>query len=390
VVALLATVFKISPLEYVPGLDNGSNPAYAARAPKGDLDRDGDIDLDDLQLFSLKWVGKNWDEVDWCQWVQDNPSMKKHLGGLNDFIMEYFRCGQPPEPNEPPPPPPTEDPLKVRNVNRYPTRLAYGPNGGLYVSDAKVGSVFIYDPNLSLTGELKGLSRPLGVAVDSRGNIYVGNNGSDNVEIYDSNGLKAATIGDGIIRMPNDLAFDRDDRLYVADSIGNAIRVYESNGAPAGNIGTGGDGVGEFRSPIALTIAYRSDANGQEVGELYIADRGHYLVQVFDLQGNFLRSFGGKVEQGGMMGTTWYWKGKFVRIQSLAVDGQGRLHAADCYMNNVQILDALTGAYVDSYGTWGTGPGQLNLPLDIAIDNFGQVAATNAENGRVEIIYTVP
>ncbi len=32
-------------------------------------------------------------------------------------------------------------------------------------------------------------------------------------------------------------------------------------------------------------------------------------IQFYDLQGNLLRSFGGFVEKGGMMGTTWYWKG---------------------------------------------------------------------------------
>jgi DNA-binding beta-propeller fold protein YncE len=320
--------------------------------------------------------------------------MKKHLGGLYDFIMDYFKCGEPPEPNEPnEPPPPADDLLKIKNINRYPTRLAWGPYGYLYVTDAKVGSVFIYDPNLVVVGELKGLNKPLGVAVDAHANIYVGNNGRDNVEVYDFNGVKITTLGDGILRMPNDLAFDRQGNLYVVDSQSNTIRVYDPNGTALGHIGTGGDDPGQLRSPIALTIAYRTDANGQEVGELYVADRGHALVQVFDLQGTFLRSFGGRVEKGGMMGTTWYWKGKFVRVQSLAVDGQGRLHAADCYLNRIQILNpgpVDTGKYIDSYGTWGTEPGQLNLPLDIAISDYGDVAVTNAENGRVEMIYTVP
>ena len=114
---------------------------------------------------------------------------------------------------------------------------------------------------------------------------------------------------------------------------------------------------------------------------------GHSLVKVFDLEGNFLRSFGGIVSQG--MGS-WKWQGKFVKLQSLAVDSYGRLHAADCFMNSVQILDSQTGAYIDSYGMFGQEPGQLNLPLDIAIDGYGNVIVTNNGNKRVEIIYTVP
>jgi hypothetical protein len=117
-------------------------------------------------------------------------------------------------------------------------------------------------------------------------------------------------------------------------------------------------------------------------------------VKVFDLQGNLLRSFGGFVEKGGMMGTTWYWEGKFVSLQSLAVvmDGQGNplLHALDVYMNKVQILDANNGTYLNHYGEFGTGAGQLKLPLDIIINYSGDVIVANADNKRVEIIYSIP
>ncbi|MHC4155015.1 MAG: NHL repeat-containing protein [Planctomycetota bacterium] len=389
VLVVVAVAFGLSPLEYVPGLDSSTNQAYAAKAIKGDMDRDGDIDLDDLQLFSRKWLGEDWDEVDWCQWVQENPDMDKHLGGLHDFIMEYFQCGQPPEPNEPPPdpndpnePPPVDDPLALKNSNVHPTRLAWGPFGHLYVSDPTAGSVFIYDPNLSLVGELKGLDKPLGIAVDQQGNMYVGNNGSDNVEVYDFNGVKIATIGQGRIRMANDLALDRSGNLYVADSLSNVVWVYDANGVALNNIGNGA-----LEFPVAVTIAYRDDGTGREVGELYVAEQANFLVNVYDLQGNLLRFYGGQVRQG-MMG--WKWQGLFANIQSLAVDRYGRLHVADCYMNKVQILNADTGSYIGYYGEAGGAPGQLNLPLDIAINSLDQVAVTNFGNKRVEIIYTVP
>jgi DNA-binding beta-propeller fold protein YncE len=250
------------------------------------------------------------------------------------------------------------------------------------VSDPTAGSVFIYDPNLSLVGELKGLDKPLGIAVDQQGNMYVGNNGSDNVEVYDFNGVKIATIGQGRIRMANDLALDRSGNLYVADSLSNVVWVYDANGVALNNIGNGA-----LEFPVAVTIAYRDDGTGREVGELYVAEQANFLVNVYDLQGNLLRFYGGQVRQG-MMG--WKWQGLFANIQSLAVDRYGRLHVADCYMNKVQILNADTGSYIGYYGEAGGAPGQLNLPLDIAINSLDQVAVTNFGNKRVEIIYTVP
>lgn len=101
---------------------------------------------------------------------------------LEAFIREYFQCDiEPPD-------------LSVNNSLVYPMRLALGPGGNLYVSDPKIGSVFIYDSGLSIVAELKGLDKTLGLAVDDQGNIYVGNNGRRNVEIYDASGLLTATI----------------------------------------------------------------------------------------------------------------------------------------------------------------------------------------------------
>jgi DNA-binding beta-propeller fold protein YncE len=72
------------------------------------------------------------------------------------------------------------------------------------------------------------------------------------------------------------------------------------------------------------------------------------------------------------------------------MDTQGRLHAADCYANKVQILNRNTGSYIGSYGAYGTDPNELNLPLGMAINDGNEVIVANTENKRVEIIYTIP
>lgn len=270
--------------------------------------------------------------------------------------------------------------LAVKHKNLLPTRLAQEPGGKLYVSDAQIGSVFIYDTNLSVIGELKNLDIPLGVAVDSEGNIYVGNRGRQNVEVYSPNGIKLFVIGNGAIPMPNDLALDLEGNLYVVDSLSDTVKVYDATGHRLQDIGGPGDGDGGLKFPVAVTISYR-----QPEGELYIADQGHGKVKVFDLQGNFLRAYGGPTD---MFLSDIENEDKFSKIQSLAIDGEGRLHAVDSFANHIQLFNADmdTGAYLGSYGAFGTGVGQLNLPLDIFINDSGQVLVTNAGNRRVEIM----
>ncbi len=387
-VVVISAVTKVVPIGPFIGLDRLGQTACAAPS---DLNSDGVIDLADLQLFSQKWLNKDRQETDWCTWIAEEGTGYKHFGGeLEDFVIAYFNCGggsgEPNEPNQPP-----QDPLAIVNKNNYPMRLALGPYGNVYVSDPKIGSVFIYDlndANFTVIGELKGLDKPLGIAVDQLGNIYVGNSGRrGSVEIYDANGVQIKVIGRGLIKMPNDLALDLDGRLYVVDSKNDTIWVFDPNGGILRSIGTPGDGQGQFKFPITLTIAYYTDdQTGQDVGELYVGDQGHSLIHVFSLDGNFLRSFGAMVKKSMMGG--WKWQGRFASIQSLAIDDLGYLHALDCYLDKVQLFDPETGSYqYIYYGQSGTEPGQLNLPMDIVVNESGQVILAEARNKRVEIIY---
>ena len=265
----------------------------------------------------------------------------------------------------------------MRHANRYPTRIAQGPKGRFYVTDASLGALFVYDPNLRLVGELTGLASPLGVAVDETGHIYVGNDGRSNVEIYRPDGRKRMVIADGQIAKPNDIVLDRQGRIFVAASAAGAVEVYGPDGLLHQRIDRAGDDGPRLSFPCALAIAYR---DGE--GELFVADQGASMIRVFDLEGRHLRSFGGKPVAASDS------EGRFVRLQSLAIDGQGRLHALDLFASRVQILDRDSGGYIAAYGHFGDQPGELNLPLDVAIAGDRTIVA-NADSHRVEVVHVV-
>jgi outer membrane protein assembly factor BamB len=330
-------------------------PAWAAH--RSDQNRDGVVDLQDVIVFADHQLRRDWQTVDWCQWLEsdDRHLRRRRLRKLFAFIREYFACDAP----------------AIVNANDYPTRVAWASDGRLYVSDALAGSVFVYErqPSLTPVAEVPHLAKPLGVAVDASGRLYVGVDGLDRVEVYDSGGTLIATIGDGTIQMPNDLAFDAAGNLYVADSKSNQVRVYDPTGVLLRSIGQG-----ELRFPVALAVSG---------AELYVADQGNHQIKVFDLPGNLLRVFGGLPTQGSL---GYKWKGRFVRLQAIAIDAAGRLHALDSQQGLIEVLDATTGTYLTSYGAKGSGPGELSLPLGMAVNGAGETAVSDAENQRIEIL----
>jgi sugar lactone lactonase YvrE len=337
-----------------------------------DINRDGVVDMEDLKQFSQLILRQDWQTVDWRGWVDENQEWEGHFRELFSFIRRTFQISVAP-PYEPlKPPPPQTGTLAIVNQNNYPTRLAWGPGGSLYVTDAFTQSLFIYNPELFPVGELKGLASPLGVVVDSQGRIYVGNNGRDNVEVYAPTGNRIGTVGEGLIRMPNDLTLDGQNQLYVADSKNDKVWVFAEDGQSRVI------GEGQLKFPSAVTIRNPADPPN---AELFVADQGNYLIKVFDLEGNLLRSFGGRAKKKGYFGNDLEWQGLFGRVQGLAFDAAGHLHALDCYLNRVQILNPQSGEFINVYGIEDTA--RLRVPLGLAIEPSGLIVVANSENRRL-------
>lgn len=279
--------------------------------------------------------------------------------------------------------------LSLRSVLRSPVRVAQGPDARIYVSETGAGDVFIYSKDLAPVGQLRGVNRPLGLAVDAQGRIFVGSAGGQHIRIYSPDGDLMGVFAEGQTRMPSDMTFDLAGNLYVADSLLDGILVFDTGFSLLRTIGSSGSGDGQLRFPSSVAVAYRLDGAHQPTGEVFVADQGNFRVQVFDLNGNFLRKMGSQTYKGM---SSYYWEGYFNTVQSLQVDDLYRLHAADCYMNLVQILDAQNGSYLGSYGDafgmFGTTNGSLTLPLDIQINTTGVVVVANYGGSRIEGIYT--
>lgn len=364
-------------------------------ADKSDLNKDLIVDLSDLSIFSTNYLDIYWEAVDWCLFHESTLSISefdgrstkyflKHFGLLLSFINDYFNCGG----SAPPP-----IALLLENVPKFLGRIADAANfdGDYYITDPIVGSMFIYDANMVLKAEIKGLNRPLGVAVDSQGYILIGNDGRDNIEVYDpANGDLLSVFGEGLVKMPTAITVDIQGNIYVTDSRSNSIRVFDPAYNPVRIIGKA-SAEGALNFPLDTEIVTRSGDGVTNIQEIFVADQGNKRIQVYDLQGNWLRS----ISFAGTDGQNCNWftgiceipgAPPFTRLQALDVDSFGRLHVLDNFAASLTIFDPADGSFLGFYGEYGLEAGFLRLPMDVLISETDMAIVTSGDGDRIEVL----
>ncbi|WP_456381036.1 6-bladed beta-propeller [Thiolapillus sp.] len=108
----------------------------------------------------------------------------------------------------------------------YPTNLAVGPDGNLYVSDTGNFRVQVFSPEgrfIRKLGEigtaLGKFARPKGISVDREGRIYVVDAAFQNVQVFDSEGKLLMFFaepgnGPGQLYLPTDISIDYENVAY--------------------------------------------------------------------------------------------------------------------------------------------------------------------------------
>jgi DNA-binding beta-propeller fold protein YncE len=157
-------------------------------------------------------------------------------------------------------------------------------------------------------------------------------------------------------------------RIHVSDTVARFVRLYD---VPAGKVYRIGDeeGAGQLVKPIGLDV----DA----AGRLYVADIGAKAIMVYGPDHQFLRRIGGD---------KW-----FTRLSSVTVDPAGtRVYAVDLggvssENHRVRVFDAQSGEHLMDIGKRGSGPGEFNLPRDLAIGLDGRLYVVDGGNFRVVV-----
>lgn len=234
---------------------------------------------------------------------------------------------------------------------------------GIYF-DAAHDEIFVADTGNGLIGIFTGegvpkftfsagpaTDSPAAVTTDEEGNIYVLTTARGEIAVFNFRGEPLRRIAPGEIEKVRALAtgmvMGPDGRLYLLDGVGGRILVYDLDGTLIRVIHGSGRGGGLLRAPSGLAF----DA----AGNMYVADRTGTPVQVYDRGGSFVRGWG-KREMGIQ---------HFSSPGGIAVDEDGLVYVTDAIRQDVKVFDA-EGEFVTHFGGFGSDPGQLAYPTDVA------------------------
>jgi DNA-binding beta-propeller fold protein YncE len=267
---------------------------------------------------------------------------------------------------------------KPRFALGTPYGLAVDSKGLLYVADTKVGAVFVFNPESHDTDMIKHgvdakFGRIFGLAIDDADRLFVSDGKYNHVLVFNAQHKLQGQFGEGIMDDPAGLAIDEENRfLYVANTGSDQVLVYDADTFKLlRKIGTAGKDhtlttPGDFSKPTNVAV--------DKDGNLFVTDTLNDRVEEFDADGVFIRAFG-KNGDG---------PGDFARPKGIAVDCDGHVWVADAMTNRLQVFTE-EGDLRLVLGGFGSLPGQFKALTDVTIDKKNRVFTSEQFEGRVQM-----
>ena len=153
------------------------------------------------------------------------------------------------------------------------------------------------------------------------------------------------------------------DEIFIADTYNNRINVYNSDGNYLRSWGKLGSGPEGLKLPQGVAV---SD------GRVFVSDTGNNRIQVFDTVGH-------AVTRWGLPGAR---PGELNNPLGLAADSRG-VYVADHANERVQVFTR-EGKFQFAIGQFGTQRGEFDRPTDVAVDPDGYIYVANSYNNRIQ------
>jgi len=252
---------------------------------------------------------------------------------------------------------------------------------------------------------------PHSVAVDRKGNVYMSDANYSVIRKMSVETNIITTIagnstwgysGDGgpaihaSLRVPLGIALDSIGDLYIADAGNHCIRKVDTFGIISTIAGidsagyTGNPGLADtsrLDSPTAVAV--------DRIGNIYITDYGNNVIRKIDVDG-FITTFAGTQGVYNYAGDNGLAAlAQLYQPQGIVVDTFGNVYFADSYNNVIRkvdtfgIIHTVVGNGTRGFaGDLGDALGaNLNYPYGIALDVYGNIYIADANNERIRMTY---
>ncbi len=283
---------------------------------------------------------------------------------------------------------------RVRRVSEAGIITAVAGNGlGSYSGDGSA----------ALTAKL---NTPIGLAVDSAGNVYIGDAGNarlrkarpsgEIITVAGGNGAGGAGDFSGAtsaqVRDIRGVAVDAAGNLYLADTGNHRIRkITPSDGVIARIAGTAASGAGAD-GPDALQSALRSPYGVvvDKSGSVYFSDTGNHRIRKLSPSGA-IETIAGTGTAGFAGDGDLAIRARLNNPSGLALDSEGNLYVADTGNHRIRhitptgVIRTIAGTGVSGFAGDGASAmsAQLAAPVALALDSKGSIYVADRDNDRI-------
>uniref|UniRef100_A0A5S6QN72 RING-type domain-containing protein n=1 Tax=Trichuris muris TaxID=70415 RepID=A0A5S6QN72_TRIMR len=181
--------------------------------------------------------------------------------------------------------------------------------------------------------------------------------------------LKFGHKGDspGQFNWPRGLALTPNGKeVVICDSSNHRLQVFDIRGKFLRTFGKYGNGTGQFDSLAGICV--------NQYGQMIVTDRYNHRIQVLDPSGRTVRIFGSHGQTNGRFNNPW----------GVTMDLQGFIYVCDKDNHRIQILQA-DGSYVGKFGDLGSHEGQFQHPHFITSNRHNQLIVSDTNNHRIQV-----